>query len=373
MPLRKFRGSWWVDIRHEKVRYRKKSPLNTRAGAQMYEFTLRTRLARGEPVYLPSDPRIALTERRPTFEDFANRWFETYVSTNAKPSTQRSYRRLLDAGLIPAFGGLDLAAITNPLIEEFKAERLRAGNSAKTINGYLIVLRRCLVAAYEREYVPKVPRVQWMKESPPSFDFLTSAESGRLLAHATDRRGRPLILCALRTGMRAGELIGLRWEDVNLEKRILTVRRSIVRGFVSSPKTNRIRHVPISVDLEEELRKIRSDQGYVFGYAAERPLSYKAALKLLRRAGKQAGMRRLGLHTLRHTFASQLAAEGIPLLAIQMLLGHSTIEMTQRYAHLAPNFFTGVVNVLSAAERRDMQPPMDGGRPGLAGPTQPAS
>jgi integrase len=196
-----------------------------------------------------------------------------------------------------------------------------------------------------------VPKIRLFKVPPADFDFLTPVESDVLLSHVR-HSWRLFFLCALRTGMRAGELLALRWEDIDLERRQIGVRRSRVQGVESAPKSNRFRYVYIAADLHAALHQETLRHGYVFRDGRGQPVTLPMATNQLRRALKRAGLRHIGLHGLRHSFASQLACKSMPLLAIQMLLGHSTVEMTRRYAHLAPDFLRDVVDVLTTEESR---------------------
>ena len=353
MAVRKIKGSWWVDFQRAGQRYRLRSPDNRQASAIAYERTLLRKLADGDEVFLSQDPRAAASRMGRTFEEFAKDWFTTYVQANLKPSTQTNYAKILHHTLVPFFGRHNLAAITVVLIERFKAVRLRTGVVAKTVNNDLFVLCKLLRTAHDWGLTKSSPRIQFLKSEPSAFDYLTVEESVRLLENMREPKWSLFFLLALRTGLRAGELIGLRWEDLDFARRVIVVRRSVVRGVVGSTKSNRIRYVKMAEDLRDRLASGRTKAtGYLFTGRGEEPVTLAMAQCALLRAMKRAGLRKIGLHTLRHTFASQLAMEGVPLLAIQMLLGHSTPVMTQRYAHLAPSFLGGVVDVLPQAHAR---------------------
>ena len=178
------------------------------------------------------------------------------------------------------------------------------------------------------------------------FDFLDFEEADRLL-EAADPQWHLMILTALRTGLRQGELIPLRWDDVDLPGSKIRVRRSVWKGHVSTPKSGRFREVPLSAPLEQAFKAHRHLRGeLVFCAGDGSMLTYTGIRWPLWRACKRAGLRKVGWHALRHTFASHLAMKGIPLKVIQELLGHSTIEMTMRYAHLAPCVHQDAVDAL---------------------------
>src|SRR4051812_16138332 len=104
MAVRKLKSSWWVDFRYDHVRYRKRSPDNSRAGAIAYESQLRQRLARGGRLDSERD-------QQPTFEQFAWRWFEDYAKPNNKYSEQMAKKYILSSSLMPFFGSMPVGAI----------------------------------------------------------------------------------------------------------------------------------------------------------------------------------------------------------------------------------------------------------------------
>lgn len=328
MSARRIRGSWWCDFRYECIRFRKKSPDNTKAGAESYERTLRGRLARGETA--------EAKQAEPTFRQFAEHWLATYVATNNKHSEQQAKAGALKRHLLPAFGDLKLSAITTKLVEVFKCEKTAEGLCAKSVNNQLAILRKCLNTAHDWEHLAAVPPIRPLRAAVPAFDFLTDPECEQLLA-CTTGMVHTMILTALRTGMRMGELCALEWSSVDLTNRRITVAKNIVRGVVGTPKSGKLRHIPIMPDLACELSAHRTDTTLVFPADHGGHLSDCRAGRLLGYACKRAGLRHFGWHTLRHTFASQLAARSVPLRSVQALLGHSTIQMTERYAHLMPS------------------------------------
>ncbi len=185
----------------------------------------------------------------------------------------------------------------------------------------------------------------------PEFDFLDFDEAGRLLDASEPEPGwHAMILLGMRTGMRQGELLALRWEDVDLVARRLLVRQAYVRGVIGTPKNGKGRVIPLSRDAIITLKAHRHLRGeYVFCQEDGSLLTKGMCKHPLWRACRRASLRRIGWHCLRHTFASHLAMRGKPLKVIQELLGHSTIEMTMRYAHLAPVVHQDAVDALDEA------------------------
>jgi integrase len=340
MAVRKDKNSWWVDFRFDHMRYRKRSPEHSKAGAQVYEALLRQRLARGEAVN---------NAERPTFEEFAWRWFQEYVIPNNRFSEQRIKSYTLKSSLIPFFGKLQIAEIKTHHIERYKARKVKEGLANKSIKNHLTVLSKCLTTAYQWLELPsKPPEIPWPKCPPPQTDYLSPDECEMLLAHASGVI-REMILMALRTGMRQGELKGLQWAAIDWETRLVIVRHSYCdrEKTIGAPKNNRTRSIPLDADVYEILYRKRRKTGYVFTNTKGQPFNHSSLTYHLERICKKAGLRRISWHVLRHTFASHLAMRGVPLNAVQALLGHSTILMTMRYAHVAPSTMRAAIELLS--------------------------
>jgi integrase len=190
--------------------------------------------------------------------------------------------------------------------------------------------------------------LKWLRVPPPPFDFFTFEEADRLIAAASPET-RPMVVTALKTGLRVGELLGLRWQDVDLKAGRLVVRQNIAREEVTTPKNHRSREIPLGDLVLGELRAHRHLRSkYVFAKPAGTRLTKKEAEGRLERDLKRAGLRHIGWHALRHTFASHLVMRGAPLKGVQKLLGHSTMEMTMRYAHLSPDARRDYVLLLDA-------------------------
>ena len=345
MSVRKIKGSYWVDFSINRKRYRKRSPHNSQKGGRDYEAVLRQKLARGESI----DADANTTQQEQTFEEFAWKWFETYVMPNNKFLEQRAKKYILQKCLVPFFGKLRLEEITTQHVEQYKALALKKGSARKTVNNQLAVFSKLITTAYDWFNLSgRRPKILWLKCPPPSTDFLSADECTLLLSKA-DGVIREMILTGLRTGMRQGELAGLQWSCIDWQNQLLTVRYSRCprTGKLMSPKSNRVRHIPIDPDVYQMLFNRKRDTGYVFLDKGEMPFATHNLIRKIRDVRYAAGLRPLGWHMLRHTFASHLAMKGAPILNVQALLGHSTITMTMRYAHVAPSALRESINLLS--------------------------
>ncbi|MEN3313724.1 MAG: hypothetical protein V7645_3053 [Actinomycetota bacterium] len=333
-------GRWRVDVvgwqGGERTRIRKAA--KTKEEAIRIEGGLRAKLVTGQTV---------APTKVPTFADWAKEFLDVYATTNNKPSEVATKKTLLAHHLVPAFGSARLDRIGVADIEKYKAAKRALGRAPKTVNNHLAVLRRMLHVAIEWGRMPgPAPRVAFLKVTAPDITFLSFEESKALLK-AADAEWRPMVLTALRTGLRIGELLALRWDDVDLASARLLVRRNVYRGAFGSPKGGRERQVSLSPETVAALQALpsRSVKGFVFGSGHE-VLTPGEVRWPLWRAADGAKLKRFSWHVLRHTFASHLVMRGVPLSGVQGLLGHRSIVMTERYAHLTPEVSTDAVRRL---------------------------
>jgi integrase len=267
--------------------------------------------------------------------------YSDYCKSNNKGSTHGK-KQFIIKNLLEHFGDVSVGSITPEQVEAFKATRLKKVKPA-TVNRDLAALKHALRLAVEWGYLEGSPadRVRQLKEPPGRVRYLTHEEADRLV-ESCSKWLRPLVVTALHTGMRQGELLALEWGDVDLKRRQIRVVDS---------KTHDSRVVPMNEMLYNTLSPLRRKEGKVFVSRRGRPYSeigstFKAALA-------RASIEDFRFHDLRHTFASWLAMEGIPLTAIAQLLGHKTARMTMRYAHLAPEYLADVVEVLTRNSHKE--------------------
>lgn len=346
MATRVIKKSWWIDFRFNYIRYRKRSPENSRAGALAYEAFIRSQLAKGIDPFKEKEQK----EQCKTFEQFAWEWYDTYVISNNKFSEARNKKIILINHLIPHFSKTPITEINNLQVEMFKSKMKEANLSNKSINNYLGVLSKCLNTADDWYGLAKLPKIKRLRVAPQKFDFLTHEESEVLLNHA-DGIWREIILVILKTGIRIGELLALDWSDIDWRSCKITIRRAVYNGIIDSPKNNRIRHIPMAQEVRTALGKRMKKWGYVYSDENGQLMNDKTARHFLQKICRRAKMRKIGWHVLRHSFASHLVMAGAPLKAIQDLLGHSSLSVTMRYSHLTPSTLEDAVRLLEAREK----------------------
>jgi integrase len=289
------------------------------------------------------------THSHNTFAAFARRWFDTYVVPNNKLSEQQTKETILRLHLLPAFGARRLEDILPEGIDLYKQAKKAEGLSPKTINNQLLVLGKCLRKAAEWQVIDHAPRVDLLKDVPePEIVFLTHDECDRLLTANNEQGWRDMALVGLRTGLRRGELLALRKSDINAGTRVLCVTRNLVRGRLGTPKSRKPRYIPLTADAYEVICR-GPDEGFIFGGPNGDARSESEASKGIARLCARAGIRRVGWHALRHTFATQMSALEVPIAELSRLLGHASIATTMRYIHFYPNTLRGAIGRLEAS------------------------
>lgn len=348
MAVRRFRDRWGVDIRVDgKGRMRLRSPENSRAGALAYEARLRNELAVKSPDLVFQHPRLL----RDAIED----WYRDDVLVNRKPGTKLLYRSMIDRFVAKEFGSCKLTDITTLDVERYKGKLMERGYSPVRINHVLVVLSKLYRCAVDWGWIKERPKVKFLRAVPTKRRFLSHDEARTLrLAAAGFRDGNwhDMVFCALRTGMRLSELATLRWEDVDLPHRIVNVLYGLSAGIETTPKNGKGRAIRMTPDLFEVLSRRPRVGPRVFAMTLPPDAFHENAGRAFRALCHGIGFEDVTWHTLRHTFASHLLMAGVPINAVQNLMGHSTIQMTMTYAHLLPGALDGAMASLVEAEAR---------------------
>jgi integrase len=252
--------------------------------------------------------------------------------------------------LVPFFGHADLRVIDAEMVARFKATKAQT-HAPKTVNNMLGVVSTLFKFAVRWRYceVNPVTGVGLLKLPPQEYSFWDRQQSDAFLEAAVEvvPRWHPFYLCAIRTGMRQGELFALRWDDVDFVKNQIRVVWNYTRGHLGTPKSGHGRIIPMSPQLAATLKAHRHLRGpLVFCSDSGGYLTRDRVKRPFVRAVRKAGLPMIRLHDLRHSFASQLVMAGVPLVAVQQYLGHSELTMTMRYAHLSPAARQAYVEVL---------------------------
>lgn len=287
--------------------------------------------------------------------------FDRYLKHCAAeaPQADPEYKKRHRKALVATWGeGFPLASLSELAIGKHKARRLAEGKAPGTINRELVTLKHFLGLAAGWGWIEKCPRVTLLQEPPARVRWLTGAERSALanaLAHPQRVSFRRVVSAALLSGQRLGKIIELQKADVDLEHRQLTVRHTRKGGRVRTTLQ------PISAALEAVLREAMAESEGPHVFAAYRgggPYTRNGASSFFARVAAEAGISDLHFHDLRHDFATRLRRGGTGLDTLQELLGHTTMAMTQRYAHIGAEELQKAVDSIAAALPPGAQPAM---------------
>jgi integrase len=258
-----------------------------------------------------------------------------------KPSTVRGYRSTIEAHLLPVFGAMPVEDVTTEAIERWMAG---FEGSPRSRNKLLIQLHGILGRA-RKAYgltsnaaadVEKVPQRQ-----SGDIDVFSPEEVWALMRAAEGLQDKTIFLTAAFTGLRMGELLALRWRDVDFAGRTIRVRASYYLGQLTTPKSGKVRAVPMAPDVASALAQSGQrehwvgDDDLVFVGVTGGHLDGSALRRRYKTALAAAGLRPLRFHDLRHTFGTRMIAKA-DIRRVQEWMGHADIQTTMRYLHYAP-------------------------------------
>jgi len=325
-------GNWFIDYRANGRRIREKIGPNK----SLAEIVLKKRkveIAENKFLDIKKEQKIR-------FEDFADEYLEVHCKSNNKSWYKSDYFNLKN--LKKYFAGKYLHEITPKDIEQYRAERIKEV-SKSTVNRVL----NCLSSLYNRAIEwgkatdNPMSKVKLFKVPDKRIRYLEKEEIDKLLSHCCEHL-KPIVIVALHTGMRKGEILGLKWHDIDIKRNII---------HLYDTKNGEKREVPINEVVQKTIIGVfkNPESQYVFCNKDGKP--FGNVRKSFFTALKKAGITNFRFHDLRHTFASQLVMSGVDLNTVRELLGHKSLEMTLRCSHLSPDHKKRAVDVL--AKRMD--------------------
>jgi len=292
---------------------------------------------------------IGMVRTGATFEDAAAEFMRYCEHDRAlKPSTIRGYHSVVDAYLVPEFGERKLESITSAEVEAWRASLIdgRSGKplSNTTRNRLLVLLHGVFRRAVKVWGLPinPVSGVERQRvRSSGDIEVFSPEEVWALVRAASSEQDGAIYLTAAFTGLRRGELIALRWRDVDFAGQVLRVRASYAGAQLTSPKSGKVRSVPLAPPVAQALARLgerpiatRDDDLVFLGDAG----SYLDGSALRRRyieALERAGLRQLRFHDLRHTFGTRMISHA-DIRRVQEWMGHADVQTTMKYLHYAP-------------------------------------
>jgi integrase len=305
-----------------------------------------------------------------TVGELLDRWLETVARHKVSASTLEDYRLTVRKHLKPELGHIPVQSLTPATVQKFYSARIDAGLGARTVQLCHLRLSQALALAEREGIITRnvCAATQKPRSRHTPGTTWTGQEARQFLDQAETDTYAPLWLLALKTGLRRGELLGLRWSDLDLDRGTLTVRQTIgvLAGApcIKPPKTYAGRRVvKLSVDVIEALTKHRiawaarklaavewADGDLVFCTGEGKPINPNNLYRNFAAIIDRAGVPTIRLHDLRHTHATLLLSAGTPIKAVSERLGHSKTSITlDTYAHVLPDMQDRAVEAIDAA------------------------
>lgn len=326
MGIYKVKNTWYIDF-YGDGRRKRKAVSKDKRDAENALAAIKADILRGEYRFK--------RESRIRFEDFAEKYLE-HGKINKKRSWMRD--KFIVKNLNSHFGGKLFSKITPLQIEDYKKKRLEKVQSA-TVNRELAGLRHMfnLGKKWKIVYENPVNEVKFLQERKIEMKILNREEADRLVEAAVDYL-KPMIIIALNTGMRRGEILNLRWNDIDFDQYYI---------FIKETKSGIPRKVPMNSLVAETIKGIEKKDSLIF-YNPKTKNHLKDIFRSFNSARKKVGIPNLRFHDLRHTAATLMVMGGVDLVTVKEILGHSKIDMTMRYAHPTPENKRKAVAVLES-------------------------
>lgn len=278
------------------------------------------------------------------------------------PGTLKEYTQTFTKHIFPKLGSWNLMEISRADWADFLSALITGGMSNARANR----VRSTVSAAYRhalREGVVltnPLHGLPWYRENTRDISHWRIEEAQTFLNHCQSscRELFPLYLMGYETGMRFSELVGLKWDCVELHEQRITVRRawcSRTKSLQQTTKSGHKRVLPMSEILRERLIAMRAGPDEFVFRASDKPISYHSLKSRFKTDQKRAGVRRIGIHGLRHSFASHFLMNGGALPELKEILGHADYETTLRYAHLADDYLLKKASLVKFQPSEDSQ------------------
>jgi len=265
----------------------------------------------------------------PILSEFSKDYIQYQRDVAAKRSWERDQLSLRHLNVF--LGDRKLSAITPKDIQDYQSRRLKDGMRPATVNRELACLKHLFNIAKQRSNFfgdNPVSKINFLEENNQIERVLTHDEEKKLISYLAPHI-KPIISTAIYTGMRKGELISLKWDNVNLDTNLITIE-------ATNSKSKRIKKIPISQTLRKVLLQQKLITGFhEFVFLTPKGDKYKRvdSLNSFKRACDKAGISGLRFHDLRHTAATRMIEAGVNIVVVSKLLGHASIITTMRYAH----------------------------------------
>jgi len=320
---------WWICIRYQGKRYRFSAKTDSKTKAEQILAEAMLRLYSGANIETRQKQAVDAGNAEMTFAEFFKKHYYPYCEgRNVRPKT----KLYIFNSLPDWFKKLKIKHIGLKEVEKLQSEVIKKQLKPSSVNKITGLIKHCFTKLEDWEIIPEAQLRAIRKaknlRTTSRLRYLTDEEIERLL-QACDSHIYPIVLTALHTGMRRGEILGLKWKNIDLKNGLI---------LLETTKNGERREIPMSETMKALFKRLFTTRNLSSEYVFTNPDTGKRYIDIKRSfnsACMKAGIVDFNFHDLRHTFASQLVMKGVDIKTVQELLGHKTLNMTLRYAHLS--------------------------------------
>lgn len=309
-------------------------------------------------IKLKSKPIVYHSSGTKTFLELTEEWLIA-VQVRVKATTLSNYQMKLNKHILPVFGNIRFNCITAQFVQEFVDKKLKSGLSAKYVHDIVVLMKS--ISKYIcriHGYCNVIADTETPKSEKKEMSLLTDGQQKTLCKYLTTHISSTnlCILLSLFMGLRIGEICGLKWADIDFEKNLLTVRRTVQRIskgcgtklYIGTPKSASSRRcIPVPDSIMAILRKFQSDADEYILSGASNIIEPRTLQRRFKSVLKKAGLPSINYHSLRHMFATNCIKAGFDIKTLSVILGHSSVETTlNRYVHSSFERKTECMNLL---------------------------
>ena len=351
---KKGQGIWWIFINHQGRRKAKKIGRDKKVALAMAK-KLEAKLALGD-MKLSSKKEKQKSEVS-TFEEYAGTWIEVIVQATCKATTLGDYKGILQNHVLSEFGKKPVNEITRLMVKSFLMKKVNQGYANSTIVHMKNAISGVLNLAMDDEVIAVNPahnvgKLFKKQQAKLVFEPYSQEELKKALNYLEKHYSKhyPMFLTMARTGIRYGECLGLQWRDIDFENRFINIERGFSKGKIETPKSGQSRKVDMSLQLTGALKQLLHQRKidtlkngwgdfpeWVFVKDNGNPYHESYSRRIFYKAIEKAGLRKIRIHDLRHTYATLRITKGDNVADVSKQLGHHSVKFTMDiYYHWIP-------------------------------------
>lgn len=291
-----------------------------------------------------SDPHVSISPYVGSYSNWLTYWMTTKVKHEVKVTTYSNYQRLINKHIVPELGNKTLTMLTHRRLQNFVYELESKNLTTGSIRNVFNLIKNSLVEAKARQFIASNPcdHIQLPQSIKKEVKVLTLQEQRKIEFIAFQGKGCSAVILALYSGMRIGEISGLKWKDIDFVNNLIHVKRTVsrvsteghqdskTRLIEGTPKSaHSIRQIPLAKNLKNYLLKkqLDSQSDYVISINGKQ-MEPRTISNRFKKVIKEAGVKEFNFHVLRHTFATRCLEQKVDIVSLSRILGHQSTKMT---------------------------------------------